>query len=87
LEYKSVEKEVKKEPKLALVGGTTGIEFYARLAETLECYLNPRAKGWLEVGAGQGSIIKNLFEERGYRTRVERDLAGLERFFFLERDT
>jgi release factor glutamine methyltransferase len=87
VEYLSVEKEVKREPRLALVGGVSGVEFYARLAEVLECYLNPGAKGWLEIGAGQGSIIKNLFEYRGYRTRVESDLAGIERFFFLERDT
>jgi release factor glutamine methyltransferase len=87
IEYQNVDKEVTHEPKNALVGGVTGLEFYVRLADSLEHFLNPGARGFLEIGQGQGDLVKKIFEERGYQTRFECDFAGIERFFFLERDS
>jgi len=69
------------EPKLALVGGEVGTEFYERLAEVLPSLLNPGGCLFLEMGTGQGDAIKKIFGGRG---RVEKDWAGHDRFFFLE---
>ena len=41
------------EPKKALVGGETGLEFYERLAQELPKYLYPSAKVFLEIGYNQ----------------------------------
>jgi release factor glutamine methyltransferase len=69
------------EPKEALIGGEVGTEFYERLALELPPLLNPGAHLFLELGAGQGEAVKQIFGGRG---RVEKDWAGHDRFFFLE---
>ncbi len=79
-EYEMLTPEVKKEPKLALVGG---VVFYERIAASFADYLNPGALLWLEMGAGQGEIVKKIFQGRG---EVENDWSGHTRFFFLETD-
>ena len=70
------------EPKLALVGGATGLEFYERLARELPAHLNPGGKIFLEIGAAQGASVKNIFNGEG---TLLKDLSGKDRFFFLEK--
>ena len=73
------------EPKIALVAGVSGLEFYSRLANELPSYLNQGAQVFLEVGAGQGAAVGDLFGAKCWKTkRLEKDLAGHDRFFFLE---
>ena len=81
-EYEGLSKEVKQEPKMALVGGTKGLHFYQRIAEQLDSFLEPHGCAWMEIGAGQGESVKSLFG----KGVVERDWAGLDRFFSLEKD-
>jgi release factor glutamine methyltransferase len=85
-EYEALEVEVRGyEPKMALVAGKRGIEFYERLAQELPDVLNPAGKVWLEIGHGQGSRVKELFDgSRWKRHELQADWAGLERFFSLE---
>lgn len=85
-EYTSLDHEVREfEPKLALVGGSTGLEFYARLAHELPEYLNPRARVFFEIGSSQGEKILSLFSASCWtRKSIEKDWAGHDRFFFLE---
>lgn len=85
-EFVHLDTEVKNyEPKSALVSGPTGLEFYARLAKELKGVLNPKAKGWFEIGTGQGKAVESLFSQAGWENfRVEKDWAGHDRFFFLE---
>lgn len=85
-EYTVLDKDVKDfEPHGALVGGPTGLEFYARLAADLPQYLNPGAKIFFEIGTGQGNGVKSIFNASYWIIKeVERDWAGHERFFFLE---
>jgi release factor glutamine methyltransferase len=68
------------EPKLALMGGPQGLDFYRRLTQELPSYLYPNAKIWLEIGADQGALVKTLFKDGN----VARDYAGKDRFFSLE---
>ncbi len=73
------------EPRLALVAGATGLEFYERLAWELPAYLNPGAQVFFEIGTGQGEPLKRLFSSGKWkRVELEKDWAGHDRFFFLE---
>lgn len=85
-DYAALSPEVRNhEPQLALLGGVSGLEFYARLAQELPPYLNHDAKVFFEIGRGQGKEILSLFEHPHWRNgRVEKDWAGHDRFFFVE---
>jgi release factor glutamine methyltransferase len=85
-EYDSLSQEVKQfEPKMALLAGPTGLEFYARLAEELPNYLTPRARVFFEIGAGQGASVEKLFSANHWRIKsLDKDYSGHDRFFFLE---
>ena len=73
------------EPKIALVSGPSGLEFYTRLADELPVYLNRGAKVFLEIGAGQGAAVGAIFGAKCWKTKcLEKDWAGHDRFFFLE---
>jgi release factor glutamine methyltransferase len=85
-EYENLEREVKGfEPKLALVSGVTGYEFYEKLAGQLPGYLNSSARVFLEMGRGQGKHILNLFIDKPWKNaNVQKDWSSHDRFFFLE---
>lgn len=85
-EFKQLEREVAQfEPRAALVGGPTGLEFYKRLAAELPRCLVPGAKAWFEIGAEQGSGVQQLFQAAHWKNCcVQRDWAGKDRFFSLE---
>jgi len=87
-EYFMLDRGVKDfEPRMALVGGKSGLEFYARFAKELPAYLHPHAKVWLEMGYQQGDAVKRLFLPPPWKNqRVENDWAGHHRFFFLENE-
>ncbi len=83
-EYADLSPEVRDhEPPLALIGG---LSIYERIARELLPHLALNGRGWLELGNGQGSSVKKIFDALGYKTHVEPDWAGHDRFFFLERD-
>lgn len=87
-EYMTLEKGVKNyEPRMALVAGKTGLEFYKRLALELPAYLHSDAQVWLEIGYQQGEAVQRIFQ--GFflkKQRVENDWAGHPRFFSLENE-
>lgn len=75
------------EPKMALVGGFSGLEFYERLALQLPQYTNPGAKVFLEIGYLQGKAINQIFSDPCWVSkRLEQDWSSKDRFFFLERE-
>jgi release factor glutamine methyltransferase len=85
-EWMSLDRSVKDfEPQSALVGGEDGLSFYRRLRDELPPFLNPQAKIFFEMGAGQGPAILEMFVGMPWKgARVEKDWAGHDRFFFLE---
>lgn len=84
-EYEALENEVKYEPRLALVGGDTGLDFYSALAKSLPEVLLSGAKVWFEIGADQGNSVLDLFKSPFWKRKtVDSDLSGKDRFFFLE---
>lgn len=85
-EYADLEISVREfEPKMALVGGETGLEFYKRLSQDLPGCLNPGANVFLEIGHEQGRAVSEIFSNPCWiRKELVQDWAGKDRFFFLE---
>ena len=80
-EYPNLPEEViKGDPVASLVAGPEGTEFYPALAELARRLLKPGGHIIVEVGAGQGSFVINLFLEKGLvDVEVFPDLAGIPR--------
>ena len=74
--------EVRREPELALRGGADGLDLYRRIAEGAEAHMNPGGVLLLEVGAGEAGAVSELFA--GRKTRVVKDLNGVERVVIIE---
>jgi release factor glutamine methyltransferase len=76
------------EPKLALVGGEEGLDFYKRLSHDLPKHINPGGWVFLEIGLGQRMWVEEIFCSPvwGGREWIS-DLSGKDRFFFLEKQS
>lgn len=73
------------EPKLALVAGSSGLEFYHRIAEHLEEFLFPEASAWFEIGYSQGDAVQRIFQAKGFNScTIKKDYAGHDRFCLLD---
>ena len=73
------------EPKLALTAEDNGLFFYKKLAKELPSCLNKGALAFVEIGYNQGEVVKDIFEKSDLKViSLEKDLAGHDRFFFLE---
>jgi release factor glutamine methyltransferase len=64
------------EPKMALVGGVKGTEFYLRLERDLAPFLNPGAEVFFEIGANQKEALQKIFPQ----AEIQPDWAGLPRY-------
>ena len=81
-EYEALDPSVRQfEPKVALLAGESGFEFYERLAAELPPFLNRGGQLFLEIGATQGEVVKKIFSGG----EVLQDWSGKDRFFFLEK--
>ncbi|MBQ9081681.1 MAG: peptide chain release factor N(5)-glutamine methyltransferase, partial [Clostridia bacterium] len=79
-EIEELQKEVKDfEPRLALDGGEDGLDFYRRIGEEFDKYLAADGFMLLELGMGQANAVKALFEQRGAKTEIIKDLAKIDR--------
>ncbi len=76
-----LQREVQREPRLALDGGGDGLEFYRRIAADAPEHLNPGGSIYLEVGAGQADAVRALLTERMEcaEAGVINDLNGIPR--------
>jgi release factor glutamine methyltransferase len=77
-EYGSLPEDVRREPRMALVAGRTGLEVYERVAAEIGSWLSPNGRFALEIGETQGSAVRSLFAE--FSPRVRRDLTDRDRF-------
>lgn len=77
-DYDSLDRGVRDfEPRTALLGGETGLEFYERLAKELPFFLNEGAEVFLEIGYDQGDSVRALFDTQIFDDIVvKRDLSG-----------
>lgn len=77
-EYGALPEDVRREPKLALVPGPTGLEVYERIAAELGRWLAPGGRFALEIGEAQGDALKLLFAD--FKPEVRKDLTRRNRF-------
>ncbi len=79
----TLQREVQKEPKLALDGGENGLTLIARIVDGALERLKPGATLALEIGDEQGEAVAGLLTRAGYHdVRVDKDLARLDRLAF-----
>ena len=69
------------EPRLALDGGASGLDFYDRyLADALNL-LKPGGRVFFEIGEGQGAAVRKLMGDYGFADiAIEKDFAGRDRY-------
>ncbi|RMH04225.1 MAG: peptide chain release factor N(5)-glutamine methyltransferase [Aquificota bacterium] len=77
--WESLPKGVRLEGYKSLIGGPKGYELYIKMAERIDYYLKQEGFFAFEIGHDQGSIVKEVFEGKGYRVDVLKDYAGQDR--------
>ena len=69
------------EPRLALDGGPTGLDFYDRYLGDALNILKPGGAVFFEIGEGQGESLRRLMSSYGFeQILIERDYAGRDRY-------
>ena len=79
-----LQREVAREPGLALYGGADGLDFYRRIASELPKRLNPGGFALFEVGLGQAGDVARMLAPLG-QTQIIKDICGADRVVSLER--
>ena len=73
------------EPRVAVVAGSDGLSVIGRCVDDLPRVLAPRGASLFECDPPQVAIVTERLGRAGLRTRVVRDLAGLDRVVVAER--
>ena len=69
------------EPRLALDGGTSGLDFYERYLSDAVNLLKPGGAVFFEIGESQGEAVRQLMFDCGFDDiRIEKDFAGHDRY-------
>ena len=69
------------EPRLALDGGATGLDFYERYLGDALNLLKPGGAVFFEIGENQGVALLRLFADYGFsNAKIEKDFAGHDRY-------
>lgn len=77
-DMKTLQKEVKKEPSMALDGGDDGLDFYRIINDKWKKYLKDNGRLFLEIGDDEGESIKDALSAFSNIT-VKKDLSGNDR--------
>lgn len=74
------------EPRMALDGGTDGLDLYRKIAMEAPAYLKKSGVLMLEIGCDQGEGVTALLKANPFfgAVRIEKDLAGLDRVVIAE---
>lgn len=74
------------DPRLALDGGTDGLEFYRILAGQGGAWLNPGGKIMVEFGDGQAAAIAEIFSRENWVVEaIRQDYSPRDRFLLAKR--
>ena len=69
------------EPRCALDGGVSGVEFYERFVGDALNVLKPEGAVFFEIGEGQGETLRRMFEDYGFGDiAIEKDFSGHDRY-------
>lgn len=79
-EFADLQKEVLKEPMIALSGGKDGLDFYRDIINRSRSYLNTDGVLIFEIGFGQLDGIMEIFRRCNFNVRnVVKDFNGIDR--------
>ena len=70
-----LQEEVRFEPRLALLGGADGLDFYRRIIREAPAHLKPGGALLLEVGDGESDAVRALLAS-SFDAQTVRDLSG-----------
>lgn len=69
------------EPRLALDGGASGLDFYERYLGDAVNLLRPNGTVFFEIGEDQGAAIEKMMTDYGFEdVRIEKDFADHDRY-------
>ena len=69
------------EPRLALDGGASGLDFYDRYFSDAVNLLKPGGAVFFEIGENQGEAVRQLMFDCGFdEIKIEKDYAGHDRY-------
>lgn len=78
-----LEKEVKDfEPRLALDGGEDGLDFYRKIIDNANDYLNENGMIFFEIGYDQAEDVKYLLEKNFENINIVKDYSNLDRVVY-----
>lgn len=83
-DYLEAAPEVRKEPRKALMSRDKGLAAIKKIIKESHRYLKKEGIVLLEIGHGQGEIIKNYAEKSGFKCLIKNDLAGFERLAIIK---
>lgn len=79
-EYHELSADVKKEPRLALYGGTDGLDFYRLIGAKAKQFMSKKGVLLVEIGWQQGTEVKEIFEKNGFnKVKIIKDWNGHDR--------
>lgn len=78
-DMKTLQKEVRYEPELALFGGEDGLDFYHRLIPMWAGKLRSGGLFAVEIGEEQGPAVSRIFEDAGFNPEIIRDYSSHDR--------
>lgn len=76
---KTLDKQVQNEPKIALDGGSDGLNFYRNILENSKLYLKENGIILMEIGYNQKQPVINLFKTQFKQINCIKDLSGNDR--------
>ncbi len=84
-EYERLQPEIKNfEPKISLLGGNDGLDFYRKFSNILPTLLKNKAYAFFEIGERQAASVKNIYADSGFSgLQVYDDLAGKNRIVMM----
>ena len=69
------------EPRMALDGGESGLDFYDRFVGDAMNVLKPGGAVFFEIGDGQGEALRRMLSDFGFGAiQIEKDFAGHDRY-------
>ena len=84
-EYKSLERELYSEPKMAFVGGEDGLDFYRRIVPNVKNSLKNGGFIAFEIGKDQSDGLSLIAEENGMAIEILKDYSQLPRLAVLRK--
>lgn len=87
LEIRGLTREVRHEPRIALDGGSDGLDFYRRIINDSPVYLEENGYLILEMGFNQRNAIEKIADDCGCFSvvRIVRDYNNIERIIVLKK--